>query len=296
TALATFAQSLRVRVVTAAADAGANIDQMALWPNDAHATHLIVCNEEGATHPGVQRVRLSDGKVETILTGTVSCDPVRRTPWGTVIVAEELGDGWLLEIINPLQTTNVLFNRGTGVLSGADAGNVETRPAVGRLAFEGIALYPNGVMYYGDENRPSLGAPGGAYYKFIPSSPWQGSAPITHLSQSALVAGTVYGLRLGKRSGNTDYGQGSNTGLGIWVDVNASKANLRAAAATAKLTGYYRPEDADIDLRALAQGQVRFCANNTGNEATDHQWGETICITDGSLIEATANSATPEVQ
>src|SRR5262245_32684351 len=91
TALATFAQSLRVRVVTAAADAGANIDQMALWPNDAHATHLIVCNEEGATHPGVQRVRLSDGKVETILTGTVSCDPVRRTPWGTVIVAEELG-------------------------------------------------------------------------------------------------------------------------------------------------------------------------------------------------------------
>src|SRR5262249_17756516 len=112
-----------------------------------------------------------------------------------------------------------------------------------------------------------------------------------------LVAGTVYGLRLGKRNGNTDYGQGSNTGLGTWVKVDdANNANLRVAAANLKLTGYYRPEDADIDLKALADGKVRFYANNTGNESTDHQWGETICITDGSLAEATANTATPEVQ
>ena len=95
----------------------------------------------------------------------------------------------------------------------------------------------------------------------------------------------------------TDYGQGSNTGLGTWVEiVNASGADLRAAAATLKLTGYYRPEDADIDRGALAQGLVRFCANNTGNELTDHNWGETICVTDGSLGEATLNTATPEVQ
>src|SRR5712691_7405761 len=75
TSLATFAQSLRVRVVTAAANAGPNIDMIALWPDDRHPTHLIVCNEEGATEPGVQRVRLSDGLVETILTGTVSLRP-----------------------------------------------------------------------------------------------------------------------------------------------------------------------------------------------------------------------------
>jgi secreted PhoX family phosphatase len=298
TALATFAHSLRVRVVTAAANAGANIDMMALWPDDVHATHLIVCNEGGATQPGVQRVRLSDGMVETILTGTVSCDPVRRTPWGTIIVGEELVDGWLLEIINPLQTTNVLFNRASGTTSGGiGATNIATRPAAGRLAFEGIALYPNGVMYYGDENRPFQGTAGGAYFKFIPTTPWTGGGPITNLNLSPLTAGKVYGLRLGKRSGNTDYGQGSNTGLGTWVAVDSADiANLRAAAAKLKLTGYYRPEDADIDRRALAQGQVRFCANNTGNEGDDHQWGETICVTDGTLDEATANTATPEVQ
>lgn len=296
TALATFARGLRVRVVTAAANAGANIDMMALWPNDEYATHLIVCNEQGVTNPGVQRVRLSDGLVETMLTGTAACDPVRRTAWGSILVGEEAADGWLLEIIDPLNTTDVQFNRGAGTFSGATAGNVATRPAVGRLAWEGIALAPNGVMYYGDENRPAQGTPGGAYYKFIPATPWTSSTPITSLNQSPLTAGTVYGLRLGKRNGGADFGQGNNTGLGTWVDANALKANLRSAAVSLKLTGYYRPEDAELDRRALAQGKVRFCANNTGNEGDDRNWGETICITDGSLAEATANMATPEVQ
>ena len=72
--------------------------------------------------------------------------------------------------------------------------------------------------------------------------------------------------------------------------------NLRAAAATFKLTGYYRPEDIDIDQAALAQGHVRWCGNNTGNEAEDHNRGEAICVTDGTLEQALANTATPELQ
>ena len=298
TSLITVARSLRARTVSAAANLGANTDMMAFWPNDRSPTHLITCNEGGATDPGVQRVRLSDGKVETILTGTVSCDPVRRTAWGTILVGEERGRWQPARDHQPApDTTGVLFNRASGALTGADAGNVALRSAVGHLAFEGIALYPNGVMYYGDENRPSSGKPGGAYFKFIPSTPWTGSGVILDLADSPLAAGTVYGLRLGKRTGNTDYGQGSNTGLGTWIPVPAGNLpDLRAFTSAQSLTGYYRPEDADIDAAALAQGNVRFCANNTGNEAADHNWGETICVTDGSLAEATANTATPEVQ
>ena len=300
TSLVRVAKHLHVHVVTAAANAGANIDMMALWPNDFKPTHLIVCNEQGTAEPGVQRVRISDGFVETILTGTSSCDPVRRTAWGTIIVGEEVGPpnaGWLLEIIDPLNTTDVQFDRETGTLAGADAGNVATRPAVARLAFEGLALYPNGVMYYGDENRPFQGTPGGAYFKFIPTNPWTGGSPITDLDDSPLFSGAVYGLRLGKRSGNTDYGQGSNTGLGTWIPIVPSdNANLRAAAAALLLTGYYRPEDAEVDPKALAAGLVRWCGNNTGNEGQDRNWGETICVTDGTLEEATHNEATPEVQ
>jgi hypothetical protein len=165
TSLAKVAKGLRVRVVTSSPNAGANIDMIAFWPNDSHPSHLIVCNEVDDTSlPGVQRVRLSDGSVETILTGTIACDPVRRTPWGTILVGEENGStGQVIEIIKPLETTDVVFDRVAGTASGGTgAANVASRRALGRLSFEGIALYPNGIIYYGDENRPSTGTPGGS--------------------------------------------------------------------------------------------------------------------------------------
>jgi hypothetical protein len=291
-----------VNVASAAPSLGANIDMIVPWPNGVSPTHLIVCNEQGTSQPGVQRVRLSDGAVETILTGTNSCDPVRATAWGTVIVAEEAGNsGRLVEILDPIAVTNVTFNRATGVATdgpgGQGAANVVAREAVGRLSFEGIALYESGLMYYGDENRPSQGTAGGAYFKFVPAHPWAGGGAITDLAQSPLASGAIYGLRLGKRSGSTDYGQGTQTGLGSWIPVpNPNNADLRAAGAALKLTGYYRPEDSDIDRTAETAGSVRFCANNTGNEGVDASYGETICLSDGTLDQALANTATPDVQ
>ena len=54
-----------------------------------HPKYLFVCDEE-TTNPAVQRVDLSKpaaSNATTIVTGLSSCDPVRRTPWGTIIVA-----------------------------------------------------------------------------------------------------------------------------------------------------------------------------------------------------------------
>jgi len=296
TRLVTLAKGLHARVLSAQHNLGAKIDMMTLWPNNVNPTHLIACNEQGATDPGVQRINLVTGEVETMITGLISCDPVRLTAWGTIIVGEEVTDGWLVEIINPLQVSGVSFNRATGTASGGTgAANVIGRTAMGHLAFEGLALLPNGVLYYGDENRPLNGIPGGAYFKFIPTTPWAGGT-IANLSQSPLTGGKVYGLRLGKRSSNTDYGQGTNTGQGTWIEVaNANNTLLRNVTTSLKLTGYYRPEDAEIDPGALAEGRVRFCANNTGNESQDRLWGETICVTDGTFAQATANTAIPEV-
>jgi hypothetical protein len=298
TSLITVAKGLKVRVVSAAANLGANTDQMAFWPNDTTPTHLIVMNEQGTAQPGIQRIRLSDGLVETILTGTTSGDPMRRTAWGTILAGEENGTtGQMIEIINPLATTNVIYDRVAGTATngagGAGAENVTPRWALGRLSFEGLAILPNGVVYFGDENRPSGGAAGGAYYKFVPTSPFTGSAPITSLAQSPLAAGQVYGLKLSRGTNN---GQGNNTGQGVWVLVPSSNnANLRAAAPTLGLSGFYRPEDLEIDQEALAAGNVRACGNNTGNE-TDRNFGETICITDGTVAGSTTNAANPEVQ
>lgn len=297
TSLVSLAKGLTASVVTADTAAGPNIDMMSLWPNREDPTHLVVCNEQGPGNVGIQRIDLATGAVEDILTGTRSCDPAHRTPWGTLIVGEETGTGHLIEIIDPLHTTGLSYDRDTGTFTdtvGADeSANAVVRDAIGSLAFEGVGVYENGVMYYGDENRPGNGTPGGAYFKFVPEHPWEGGAPITDLADSPLTGGQVYGLRLGRRSGNTDYGQGSETGEGIWVPV--ASEGLRAIAATEQLTGYYRPEDLSIDEVAEAAGMVRFCANNTGNEDYAN-WGNTICVTDGTLAEATAVTATPRVE
>ena len=55
------ARACKVSVVSARADLAPNIDQMLLWPNDSHPTHLIACNEQGAGQVAVQRINLQDG-------------------------------------------------------------------------------------------------------------------------------------------------------------------------------------------------------------------------------------------
>lgn len=147
-AIATLAGGLRARVVTTAA--GANTDMMALWPDDLRPTHLITCNEQGVAQPGVQRITISTGEVATIVTGTSSCDGLRRTPWGTILFSEEAGGGpnggRAYELIRPLETTGVTLNRATGVFSGGTGNaNLTARPALGRLSFEGFAVYPSGL-------------------------------------------------------------------------------------------------------------------------------------------------------
>ena len=111
----------------------------------------------------------------------------------------------------------------------------------------------------------------------------------------------MYGLQVGIR-GSGDNGEGTEVGLGRWVNVcNGTVAcgNLRAATTTNKLTGFYRPEDAEKDLFALADGQVKWCINNTGNEASlnsGHTWGNAVCVSDGSVADGLANTGRPDVQ
>ena len=302
TKLATLAKGLTARVVTD--QAAPNLDMMVLWPSAADPQFLIECNEtDDVTQPGLQRINVSTGQTETIVTGTIDCDPVEATPWGTIVFAEEANGGpnggRLYELLDPMNTTGVTLDRATGTFSGGTgAGNLVARPALGRLSFEGIGILPTGVVYYGDENRPSQGTPGGPYFRFTPTQPYDPSqGPITDLANSPLVSGSIGGLRLGKRSGNTDYGQGTESGLGTWIPVPpAADPDLRAQAAALKLTGFYRPEDLDLDPVAIAAGNVRWCANNTGNESVDHLWGETVCLTDGTIAAATAGTSTPELQ
>jgi secreted PhoX family phosphatase len=296
--LATVARSLRVRVVSAGV-APPNLDQSAFWPNASNPKWLITCNEQGAADPGLVRINLATGASTTIVTGTDECDPVRATPWGTILFGEEAGGGpaggRTYELIDPLHTTGVTLDRATGTFSGGTgAGNLAARATLGRLSFEGLAIYPNGVTYFGDELRPGGGVGGGAYFKFVPATLRDpGAGPVSSLGQSPYaVAGRLFGLR----AGGSDFGQGTELGQGAWIAIPpAPDPDLRAQAAALHLTGYYRPEDIDIDRGAEAAGKVSFCGNNTGNE-DERLWGETVCISDGTVQQAAANTAVPEVR
>jgi hypothetical protein len=293
------AKNLKVKVVSA--KVGEDADMIALWPNDNKPTHAIICNEIDGTPAGspasVQRVRLSDGQVSDMVFGLTSCDPAHRSDWGTIVVGEEAGSsGRLWEIRDPLNVNGVKVDRVAGTSS--DPAHVVARPALGTLSYEGIVLLPNGTVYYGDELRPSNGKPGGGIYKFVPAAPRAaGAGPIASLDQSPLAAGSVYVLRLGLRSGGTDFGQGSNTGAGKWIGPLATATDLASAAlAAGGYTGYYRPEDMDLDPIAWAKGVVRACWPNTGNDQFE-QWGEVLCFVDKPTSEAGFNTgARPAVE
>src|SRR5262245_37531654 len=220
------ARGLKVSLVSSSVASAA--DQIALWPDDENPRYLFVCDEE-TTDPAVQRVDLTmppSTNATTIVRGLDSCDPVRRTPWGTIIVGEEAGaTGGLYELIDPANITTAItvMNRATGQTS--DPMHLVKRQAVGSLSFESFAIRPDGTMIFGDELAPTGGNAGGGIYKFVPAVPFQGNGPIAVPGQSPLATGSVYGLRVAAQ-GSANWGQGAETGNGAWVPVNLAGANV----------------------------------------------------------------------
>jgi secreted PhoX family phosphatase len=278
-------------------------DQIVLWPNESHPTHLFVC-DESSSNPAVQRVDLSKpaaSNATTILTGIVACDPIRRTPWGSVLAGEEASDGGVYEIMDPLSIMAPIAvqNRATGATSDP---RVVKRKALGQLAWEGNPVLPDGTVIFGDELRPGGGNPGGGIFKFVPDIPYTSGATITSPGASPFVSGHLFGLKLGSTGDN---GQGTEIGQGVWVPIDPAayidangNIGLRKAQTALKLNGYYRPEDMDIDPIARENDEVRVCWTDTGRmsngggsvEETGAIYGEIMCLTDEADSAATSGA------
>jgi hypothetical protein len=306
-----------------------NADQFAFWPDDDEPTHIIACievfspsvigsfpNGTQKLTPGVERLNLKTGQVETIVRGTAGCDGIRRTPWQTILFTEEdgspTGDGHLgnaFELLDPLAVTNITVGRGAtrgsffdanGVTkSGADAAapasaggfGIAIRQALMEMAWEGIAITAQGVLVAGDELRPgtttspTIGGPdsdGGAIFKFVPAVPRTTAGPISDLGQSPFVAGRVFALRVTCQANNPrSFGQGCEKGNAVWVLVNALTARNDADRSGA--TGYYRPEDLEQDPNVDG---LRFCFTNTGDRSALN-FGEVLCAMDNDPLFAT---------
>lgn len=307
------APDLKVEYLTRAI--GDVADMLAFWPNDTAPTHLIVSIEAmpprvlglwpnglAKLTPSVQRIDLASGKIDTVLRGMAAADGIRRTPWGTVLVAEETPDGGAYEIIDPLTTTDHTVVDRTGGLvldaTGWPSDSVAKRPMLPAMAWEGLTLLDNGVLYAGDEALPGeagADADGGSLYKFVPTRPYTGDA-ITHLDQSPLVQGDVYALQVSCLARRQQTGQGCEVGNAAWIAVAAGTARAQAHARGA--TGYFRPEDLERDPRyrdAAHPDAVRVCWTNTGSAAAQH-YGEVLCAVDRAPWQADADARSVTVQ
>jgi hypothetical protein len=292
------ADGLKVEYLTR--DAANRTDMLAFYP--AHnPTHLITCVEgsrellaNGKYNPSVQRIRLADGQVETILRGMTACDGIRTTPWGTILATEETSSGGAYEILSPLSVTEqTVLDRALGTVT--DPVHVAKRTALPTMAWEGLAVLPSGVVIAGDELRPGSGinnSDGGSIFKFVPTNPRMVAGPIASLIESPLASGAVYAMQVSCVSNNQQVGQGCEIGNAAWVAVNAATARTDANAAAA--TGYYRPEDLHQDplYKDAANAEaVRFCWTNTGNEGGKN-YAEVVCGVDSAPLTASSTQRT----
>ena len=281
-------------------EAADHLDMMALYPAEA-PTYLIGCIEgdveeiaAGKLNPAVQRISLADGKVETIVRGTNSCDGIRTTAWGTVLFTEEDDAGGAYEILNPLAITEavVISDRAAGTTS--DPAAVVRRMALPTMAWEGIATLADGTVYGGDELRPGTANPdadGGSMFKFLPATPYAGGM-ITSLDASPYAAGRTYAMQVQCVKDKVQFGQGCETGNALWIEVDPTKARADADAKAA--TGYYRPEDLHLDTAYIGEG-VRFCFTNTGNEGGKN-FAEVMCVVDTAPTTIVAADAEGKVE
>ncbi|ALP52488.1 hypothetical protein Tel_04620 [Candidatus Tenderia electrophaga] len=180
-----------------------------------YRTHEVRGVPEGGA---VSVVDLETGETRILVQDVsyTALDGIRWTPWGTLLFAEETSGGRLFEIeLNANLMT---------------AATVHDRPAVGRLAHEGIDIDSEGNVYVIDEHRGrSQGCNGvvpcgGGIYKFVPDV------------YGDLSSGALYVLKVNGADG---------VGQGEWVGP-IDPMTARTAGTAAGGQSYQRPEDIEI--------------------------------------------------
>lgn len=200
--------------------------------------YLFTVNE--ATGGGLLRYdRVTDTPVQ-LLEGALngvnyrSLDPVRWTPWGTVIIGEEVANGRLIEITNPLAAS--------GSIVAID------RPNIGRSSYEGIAWDAQGNAYYQDEDN------NGGIYKFVSPNKAADYDPNDPNTSPLAGKGQIFTLRI--NAANTE----EREGVAEWVPLNNADGtpipgitdptvNARQAGDQVNATNYRRPEDMHLVVK-----------------------------------------------
>jgi sugar lactone lactonase YvrE len=126
-----------------------NTDMNVLAPSE----RFLFTSHERKSSAGVTRIDLVGNTVEIVVAGPQfsRLDGLLWTPWGTLLVSEEIPQGKLFEILNPLAKPSEI--------------TYVERPAFGARRHEGLAIDSRGYLYGVDEVSD------GGIYRFRPNSP-----------------------------------------------------------------------------------------------------------------------------
>lgn len=181
-----------------------------------YTTHEVRGAPEGGS---VSVVDLETGVTKLLAQDTTwdAVDGIRWTPWGSLLIAEEVAGGRLIEIFldpNDRMTASAVVDR----------------PSVGRIAHEGIDVDRDGNIYVVDEHRGrtqgcnGIVPCGGGIYRFVPDS------------YGDLSSGKLYALAVDGMDG---------VGQGTWVGP-IDPQNARESGSAAGAQSYQRPEDLEV--------------------------------------------------
>lgn len=209
-------------------DAEVNFDMMALNETGPQRGRYLYRTHEVDENAGMSRVDLYTGNSKMVVErqDLESMDGIIWTPWGTVLLAEEV---IVASFPDPAYPN---IKRGLVYEYDPKDGSLTPRPAVGARSHEGFAFDEDGNLYGISESRgiANAGADGqsGALFKFVPRR------------RGDLSKGTLYALKV-------DNGM-SRTGSARWVklDLDPVTFDSDAAAQAVGATGWDRPEDIEI--------------------------------------------------
>ena len=152
-----------------------------------------------------------------------SMDPTVWTPWGTVLVAEEVDPAARPDPDFPAAKAGLVYELFPNKHDPSVNDRIVARPAIGSKAHEGMRFDKDGNLYSISERNP------GYIYKFTPDR------------KGDLSSGQLYVLKITKSTGD-------RTGEAEWLplDREAVKVDASVAADAVGATGYNRPEDLEI--------------------------------------------------
>lgn len=201
-----------------------------------YRTHEIYKHPQGGA---VSVVDLKTGATKILAQDPAwnAVDGIEWTPWGSILINEEINNGCVFEIIldpdNPLHVVQIV-----------------ARPQLGLLAHEGIQVGPDGAVYVVDEFRgltsrcDGVAPCGGGIYKFVPNK------------AADLSAGNLYVLKVDGDNG---------TGKAEWVGP-IDPMHARIAGSKAGGSSYQRPEDlqfiGNILYVAITEGTADAAGKN----------------------------------